>query len=37
MHSHDDFTPEQLAGLKGDAGDTEPAGPKGEQVIRENW
>jgi len=28
--TYDDFTPEQLAGLKGDTGDTEPAGPKGD-------
>lgn len=28
--TYDDFTPEQLAGLKGDAGDTGPAGPKGD-------
>ena len=28
--TYDDFTPEQLAGLKGDTGDTGPAGPKGD-------
>ena len=28
--TYDDFTPEQLAGLKGETGDTGPAGPKGD-------
>ena len=28
--TYEDFTPEQLAGLKGDKGDTGPAGPKGD-------
>ena len=28
--TYEDFTPEQLAGLKGDTGDTGPAGPKGD-------
>lgn len=28
--TYDDFTPEQLARLKGDTGDTGPAGPKGD-------
>ena len=28
--TYDDFTPEQLAGLKGDTGDSGPAGPKGD-------
>lgn len=28
--TYDDFTPEQLAALKGDTGDTGPAGPKGD-------
>ena len=28
--TYDDFTPEQLAGLKGNTGDTGPAGPKGD-------
>ena len=28
--TYDDFTPEQLSGLKGDTGDTGPAGPKGD-------
>ena len=28
--TYEDFTPEQLAGLKGDPGDTGPAGPKGD-------
>ena len=28
--AYDDFTPEQLAGLKGDTGDIGPAGPKGD-------
>lgn len=28
--TYDDFTPEQLVGLKGDTGDTGPAGPKGD-------
>lgn len=28
--TYEDFTPEQLAGLKGETGDTGPAGPKGD-------
>ena len=28
--TYEDFTPEQLAGLKGDTGETGPAGPKGD-------
>ena len=28
--TYDDFTPEQLVGLKGETGDTGPAGPKGD-------
>ena len=28
--TYEDFTPEQLSGLKGDTGDTGPAGPKGD-------
>lgn len=28
--TYEDFTPKQLAGLKGDTGDTGPAGPKGD-------